>query len=251
MAMLTVIAFDADDTLWHNEQFFQWTQERFQSLLAPYAEPANLPVRLLEAEKRNLALYGYGVKGFTLSMIETAIEVTSGAVPASVIAAILDAGREMLSHPVDCLPHVRETLATLSASHRLLLITKGDLFDQERKVAQSGLGDFFSAVEIVSEKNAPTYQRLFDRHGIQAASAMMVGNSLKSDILPALATGAWGVHAPHRLTWALEAADPPVGHPRFRVIEHMGVLPALLPTLEQTPSDPASITPDTPSRSGS
>src|SRR5690606_33535694 len=132
--------------------------------------------------KRNLGHYGFGIKGFTLSMIETAVEVTEGCVPAGVIGEILAAGREMLRHPVETLPHVHDTLEQLSGDFRLVLITKGDLFDQERKLAQSGLGDFFAAVEIVSDKTKETYARVFERHGDGAARAMMVGNSLKSDV---------------------------------------------------------------------
>src|SRR5690606_28273105 len=145
--------FDADDTLWQNEQFYRMTEERFTALLADHAEPSQLTERLLEAERRNLQLYGFGIKGFTLSMIETALDITGGRVPSSVIGDILAAGREMLRHPVETLPHVRETLEELAGSYRLIMITKGDLFDQERKLAQSGLGELFDAVEIVSDKN--------------------------------------------------------------------------------------------------
>src|SRR5690349_5057406 len=142
---LTTIGFDADDTLWQNEHFYRMTEKRFTALLAEHAAADHLSARLLEAEKRNLQHYGFGIKGFTLSMIETAIEVTEGRVPASVIKEILEAGREMLSHPVETLPHVRETLEQVADAYQLILITKGDLFDQERKLAQSGLGDLFDA----------------------------------------------------------------------------------------------------------
>ncbi|TCR61187.1 HAD family hydrolase [Bosea sp. BK604] len=212
---LTTIGFDADDTLWQNEQFFRLTEERFVALLGSHGEAAEISGKLLEAERRNLAFYGFGIKGFTLSMIETAIEVTKGDVPAGVIAEILAAGREMLAHPVETLPHAAETLQALSGEYRLVLITKGDLFDQERKLAQSGLGDIFDGVEIVSDKSAATYERVFARHGDGAQKAMMVGNSLKSDILPALAAGSWAVHVPHALTWALEHAEEPEGQGRY------------------------------------
>lgn len=221
---LTTIGFDADDTLWQNEQFFRLTEDRFVALLGSHGEAAEISGKLLEAERRNLAFYGFGIKGFTLSMIETAIEVTKGDVPAAVIAEILAAGREMLAHPVETLPHVTETLEALAGDYRLVLITKGDLFDQERKLAQSGLGDFFDAVEIVSDKSAATYQRIFARHGDGPARAMMVGNSLKSDILPALATGAWAVHIPHELTWVLEHADEPEGEERYRKLPDLSGL---------------------------
>jgi putative hydrolase of the HAD superfamily len=228
MAAVTTIGFDADDTLWQNERFFRLTEERFQALLADHAPPGDLVSRLLEAEKRNLAHYGFGIKGFTLSMIETAVEVTGGKVPAAVIGQILEAGREMLSHPVETLPHAADTLARLAGHYRIVLITKGDLFDQERKLAQSGLGDMFDAVEIVSDKSAATYERIFARHGDGADTAMMIGNSLKSDVVPAIRAGSWGVFVPHPLTWVFEHVEPPLGEPRFRELVHLGELPELL-----------------------
>ena len=229
---LSTIGFDADDTLWQNEQFFRLTEERFTQLLADHAEADHLRERLLEAEKRNLGHYGFGIKGFVLSMIETAVEVTEARVPADVIGEILAAGREMLRHPVETLPHAREVLEELAGRFRLILITKGDLFDQERKLAQSGLGDFFDGVEIVSDKNAATYERIFTRHGDGAARAMMVGNSLKSDVAPAIEAGGWGVYVPHELTWVLERIDAPEHHPRYRKIDHLGELRTLIERLE-------------------
>ncbi len=225
---LTTIGFDADDTLWQNEQYYRLTEARFTALLADHAAPDHLSERLLEAEKRNLRHYGFGIKGFTLSMIETAIEVTEGRVPASAIAAILEAGRELLRHPIEVLPHARDTLEGLAGRYRIVLITKGDLFDQERKLAQSGLGELFDAVEIVSDKTAATYEQAFGRHGDGPARSMMVGNSLKSDVLPALAAGAWAVHVPHELTWAVEQAPPPAEAARFRQLAHLGELPDLI-----------------------
>jgi putative hydrolase of the HAD superfamily len=227
-AHLTTIGFDADDTLWQNEQFFRMTEKRFAALLAEHAGEKHISARLLEAERRNLAVYGFGIKGFTLSMIETAIEITDGRVPASVIAEILAAGREMLDHPIETLPDARETLEKLAGSYRLVLITKGDLFDQERKLAGSGLGDLFDAVEIVSDKSAATYARIFSRHGDSAEKSMMVGNSLKSDVAPAIEAGSWGVHVPHELTWVLEHVEPPVTAPRFRQISNLAELPGLI-----------------------
>ena len=228
---LTTIGFDADDTLWQNEQFFRMSEARFAELLADHAEPAHLQERLLEAEKKNLGHYGFGIKGFTLSMIETAIEVTEGRVPAPTIGAILDVGREMLRHPVETLPHVRETLERLAGDYRLVMITKGDLFDQERKLAQSGLGELFDAIEIVSDKNSDTYRRVFARHGDGPEASMMIGNSLKSDVVPALEAGSWGVYVPHDLTWVLEHVEPPEGHPRYRKIDNLAELGPLLPAL--------------------
>ena len=231
MAGLTTIGFDADDTLWHNETFFRLTQARFADLLADHAGRDHLAERLLAAERRNIAHYGYGIKGFTLSMIETAIEVTQGRVPASVIAEIVTAGREMLAHPIDLLPCARDAVTALAGGYRLVLITKGDLMDQERKLAQSGLGDLFDGVEIVSEKTTDTYLRAFARHGSGAAQALMVGNSMKSDVLPALAAGSWGVHVPHGVPWALEHADAPEGHARYHALPDLGALPGLVATL--------------------
>jgi putative hydrolase of the HAD superfamily len=228
---LSTIGFDADDTLWHNEQIFRLTEERFIALLADHAEVDDLPARLLEFERRNLQFYGFGIKGFTLSMIETAIDVTGGHVPASVIGEVLAAGRDMLDHPVETLPHVRETLEQLAGSYRMVMITKGDLFDQERKLAQSGLGELFDAIEIVSDKTTATYERIFSQYGEGPGRSMMVGNSLKSDIVPAIEAGSWGVYVPHELTWALEHHDVPAHAPRFKQVDHLGQLPGLLKDL--------------------
>ena len=232
--MITTIGFDADDTLWHNETFFRMTQDRFLALLGD-ADPVHLTERLEAAERRNLGHYGYGIKGFMLSMIETAIEVTEGRVHASVIADIMAAGREILRHPVDLLPHARDAVTALAADHRIVLITKGDLLDQERKLAQSGLGDLFHGVEIVSHKTPQVYSAAFARHGAGADRAMMVGNSLKSDVLPALEAGAWGVYVPHALTWALEHAEPPQDVARYRQITDLGELPDLIESLKSLP----------------
>lgn len=225
---LTAIGFDADDTLWQNEQFYRLTEQRFIDLLAEHADREEIASRLNEAERRNLKLYGFGIKGFTLSMVETAIELTNGRIPAAAISEILAAGRDLLVHPVETLPHVRETLEQLSGNFRLILITKGDLFDQERKLAASGLGDLFNAVEIVSDKSASTYDRVFKRHADGPAQSMMVGNSLKSDIVPAIEAGSWGVYVPHDLTWSFEHVEPPTGAPRFREVPHLGELLPLI-----------------------
>jgi putative hydrolase of the HAD superfamily len=223
---ITTVGLDADDTLWHNETIFRLTQDRFVALLAEHADRATLEARMAETEKRNLRLYGYGVKGFTLSMIETAMELTGGEAPASVVREILAAGREMLAHPVETLPGVDEALAVLSESYRLVLITKGDLLDQERKLAASGLGDLFAAIEIVSEKDRQTYDRVFARHGTGAHEAVMAGNSMRSDILPALDAGAWGAHIPYFITWAHEVAEAPGDHQRFGALSNISELPA-------------------------
>lgn len=225
---ITAIGFDADDTLWQNETFFRMTEQRFTELLADHGEHQVISAKLLEAERRNLKFYGYGVKGFTLSMIETALELTEGQINPSVIAEILSFGRQMLQNPVETLPHVHETLQALAGKYRILLITKGDLFDQERKLAQSGLGEYFDAVEIVSEKTPQTYGRIFARHTDGPEYSLMVGNSLKSDVVPVITAGGWGVHVPHELTWILEHEEAPVDNPRFRQIADLsGLLPLL------------------------
>jgi len=226
--VLTAIGFDADDTLWRHEHYYRQTEDRLLGLLADHGAPQDISLKLLETERRNLPLYGFGVKGFTLSMIETAIETTQGRVAAEMIAQILAAGRELLRHPIEVLPHARETLARLVGDFRLILITKGDLFDQERKLEESGLADFFDAVEIVSDKNVSTYARAFARHADGPERAMMVGNSLKSDVIPAIEAGGWGVHVPYELTWAVEHAEPPLSAPRFRRLAHLGELLELL-----------------------
>ena len=195
------------------------------------ADRAEVAARLAQVEGRNLALYGYGVKGFTLSMIETAMELTNGQASAGIIRDILAAGREMLSQPVEPLPGVDQALAELSERYRLVLITKGDLLHQEQKLAASGLGDLFAAVEIVSEKDADTYRRVFERHGTGAAEAAMCGNSLKSDILPALEAGAWAAYLPYSVTWAHEMADAPTDHPRFAELGSISQLPGWLTKL--------------------
>lgn len=225
---VALLGFDADDTLWHNESVFRITEDRFAELLADHADPDAIAARLLETERRNLRRYGYGIKGFTLSMIETAMEVTDGDCPAHVVRAILGFGHEMLEHPVECLVGVEEVLRELAPDHRMVLITKGDLFDQERKLAQSGLGELFDAVEIVSEKTADTYAVLFARHGAGAETALMTGNSLRSDVLPALEAGAWAAYVPYEITWAHEAAEAPEGHPRFAALETLKELPPLI-----------------------
>jgi putative hydrolase of the HAD superfamily len=193
------IAFDADDTLWHNERGFKLTQNRFSELLAAFTSGDDLQDR------------------------------TDGAVPTAVIAELLSMGRDMLSDPVELLPGVRGAIEQLRQTAEIVLITKGDLLDQERKLAQSGLGDLFDTVEIVSDKSVDVYTRIFARH--DTAHQMMVGNSVRSDVIPAIEAGAWGVHVPHELTWGYEHADAPISHRRFREIATLGELPELVATL--------------------
>ncbi len=216
------IAFDADDTLWHNETYFRSTEAAFRQLLRPYHEDAWIDARLFATEMRNLARYGYGIKAFTLSMIETAIELTEARISAGEIQQILQLGQDMLARPVELLPHVEEVLRALQGRTRLLLITKGDLLDQESKLARSGLGDCFDAIEVVSEKDVPTYQALLKRHRIDPARFLMIGNSVKSDILPILALGARAVHIPCEDTWVFERVEGEL--PPFPVLPHLGAL---------------------------
>ncbi len=222
---ITTVGLDADDTLWHNETIFRLTQARFLDLVRDHADEPTTQARLAEVERRNLRLYGYGIKGFTLSMLETAMELCDGEAPAHIVREILAAGREMIAHPVETLPGVDEALADLAERYRLILITKGDLLDQERKLAASGLGDLFAAVEIVSEKDRGTYDRVFARHGTGPDEAVMAGNSMKSDVLPALEAGAWAVHIPYAVTWAHELADAPEGDERYGALETISALP--------------------------
>jgi putative hydrolase of the HAD superfamily len=203
--MIDTIAFDADDTLWHNETLFTLTQTRFAELLAPYHDRQGIGQKLFETEVRNLGHFGYGVKGFTLSMIETAIELTEGRIDGATIGMLIGLAKEMLSAPVELLPGVAETVDTLAdQGYRLMVITKGDLFDQESKVARSGLAERFQHVEVVSEKDPATYRRICQRHDLTPERLLMVGNSLKSDILPVLTIGGFAAHVPYHTTWAHE-----------------------------------------------
>lgn len=229
--MITTIAFDGDDTLWHNERAFAVTQEKFRSVLAHYAPQGDIYGRLYETEVRNLRLFGYGVKGFTLSMIETAIELTEGRIDARDIRTLLSLDKEMLEHPVELLPDVPATIERLKDRYRLMVITKGDLFDQESKLARSGLAEHFWRIEIVSEKDQACYRAILDRHGIAAQNFLLVGNSVRSDILPVLAIGARAVHVPHPLVWQHEVATPDEGTD-FPVLGSVGELERLLAELE-------------------
>jgi len=223
------IGFDADDTLWDNEGIFERTHEQYRALLARYHDAETVDQTLFATEMRNLELFGYGVKGFTLSAIETAIELTGGQISAHEIRQLLELGRDMLAHPVVLLDGVTEILPRLAAQHRLVLITKGDLRDQERKVRKSGLAGHFQHIEIVSEKDAGAYQRLFLRQSISPERFLMVGNSLKSDIVPVLELGGAGVHIPFHITWAAEHAAQPVGYPgRLFTLQSVRDLPAVI-----------------------
>ena len=227
---IDTIGLDADDTLWHNEIHFQSSQARLAEIVAPWADRTTLGARLLEIEHRNLSIYGYGIKGFTLSMIEAAIALSDGTLPASRVHEIIDIGRTMLVHPIEPLPGVVEALGRLKGRYRLVVITKGDLLDQEAKIARSGLGDWFDDVHIVSEKTPETYARVFGAASAEGR-AVMVGNSLKSDVLPAIAAGAWGVHIPYHVLWAMEHTEAPPDLPRLARLERLADLPDWLDRL--------------------
>ena len=227
--MRPTLAFDADDTLWHNETHYAETQEAFRALLRPFHDDVWIDARLHDTEMRNLRRYGYGIKGFTLSMIETALELTEHRLDGAGVRQVLALGQAMLDKPVEPLPGVAEVLAEVSGTYDLMLVTKGDLFDQETKLAKSGLGGHFSKVEILSEKDEAAYAALLKRHGIRASAFTMVGNSVKSDILPVLALGGRAVHIPYHLTWAHEVVASPVGSP-FPVLDSIQELPAWLAT---------------------
>lgn len=204
--MLELIGFDGDDTLWHSEGYYQAAGTEFQSILARYVDVTDSQVQtgMLATERRNLRLFGYGAKGMTLSMVETAIALTEARIDARDIHRIVELGKKVLEHPVELLPGIREAVEAVAARHAIVLITKGDLFHQEKKVAESGLSDLFHRIEIVSEKNEGTYRRVLGEFGLSPARFAMVGNSLRSDIEPVLALGGWGVHMPYHVTWAHE-----------------------------------------------
>jgi len=227
-----LIAFDADDTLWHSETLYTVTQDKFVHLLSAYRESDGIEAALYETELRNLCYYGYGIKSFTLSMIETAIQLTDGQIRGSDIREIINLAREMLRAPVKLLEGVGEVVLTLSESHPLMIITKGDLFDQESKLARSGLADYFTHVEVVTAKTGATYQALLNKYHITAGRFLMVGNSLKSDILPVLAVGGRAVYIPYHTTWVHEVVAQPAENPGgYFELEHIRLLPPLVKSL--------------------
>jgi len=227
--MIRLVGFDGDDTLWHSEGYFQHAGAEFERIVGRYVDvgDAQVRTRLHAVERRNLALFGYGAKGMTLSMIEAAIELTGAAVSTSDIHRIVGLGRAILDHPVELLPRIRAAVEEVAKSHRVVLVTKGDLFHQERKVAQSGMADLFHRIEIVSEKNAQTYARVLTEFGLDAAAFAMVGNSLRSDIEPVVQLGGWGIHMPYHVTWEHEMQHGvESGHPHVQTIDAPDEIPA-------------------------
>ncbi len=234
MPLFDVIAFDADDTLWHNERLYDQTQAGLGSLLAGYGiRASDLAGHLYLTESHNIALFGYGIKSFTLSMIEAAVDLTAGKISSREVLAIIDLARAQLNAPVELLEHVLEAVPQLAARYHLIVITKGDLQDQETKIARSGLAEFFRDIEVVSDKTPQSYATLFKNHAFSPQRLLMVGDSLRSDILPVLQLGAHAVYIPYATTWQHEAAQPPApATPRFYQLEHLGQLPDLLERLE-------------------
>ena len=216
---LKVIAFDADDTLWVNEPYFRATEEQFYKMLGEFSSQRGLERELLKTEIENLGLYGYGIKGFVLSMIETALKVTENRIGARSIARIIALGKEMMSQPIELLDGVEEVLGALKEKYRLVVATKGDLLDQERKLRKSGIAHHFHHVEIMSEKDDANYLKLIRHLDIQPDELMMIGNSLKSDIIPVLNVGGHGVHVPYHITWAHEQIEHTIDDEKFRSVE--------------------------------
>jgi putative hydrolase of the HAD superfamily len=227
--MLDLIAFDADDTLWHTEHLYSDAQARFQQLLAPYGISEPIEHQLFAVESANLGVFGFGIKSFALSMIETAIQLTGGQISGADVQRVIDLAKDMLSARVELLDYVEETVARLAQDYPLMIITKGDLLDQESKIERSGLGQHFKFVEIVSDKNPASYAALLARHQLRPAGFLMIGNSLRSDVLPVLALGARAVHIPYRLTWAHERVSPEeLAGANYAELEHLGQLPELI-----------------------
>jgi putative hydrolase of the HAD superfamily len=237
--LFDLIAFDADDTLWHNESLYSKAQAEFGALLAPYAAEETIQQRLYETEMRNLEHYGYGIKGFTLSMIESAVALTEGKIQGSEVLQIIDFAKEMLTAEVQLFEHVEETLHELAQSQRLIVITKGDLRDQKSKLSRSGIAHHFQHVEVVSDKTQETYKALLKKHSVEPRKFLMVGNSLRSDILPVLALGGHGAYIPYHITWVHETVEnQPDGHDGFYQLEHLGQLPALLDHISRSQALP-------------
>ncbi|HRG15662.1 MAG TPA: HAD family hydrolase [Pseudomonadota bacterium] len=232
--MITHVAFDADDTLWHSEGHYRDAQAAYEQLLGAYIDvaDANVHARLLEVERRNIKRFGYGAKGMTLSMVEAAIAMTEARIGATDIQRIVDLGVAVLEHPVELLPGIVDAVAEVAKDFTLLLITKGDLFHQEAKIAKSGLGDWFHRIEIVSEKDVPTYRRVLDEVGIRPQQFLMIGNSPGSDIAPVLQLGASAVYVPYHLLWAMEQGHGfDAASPRLRQVSRAAEIPAAVRAL--------------------
>lgn len=232
--MIKWIAFDADDTLWENEKIYTRVQKELGEIMQPYLNGTAVESVLYEVEKENIPLYGYGIKSFGLSALEMAIKQSAGKIPVSKIQQILDLIRSMAETPTMVLPGVKETLQTLQTQYPLFIITKGDLLDQERKLRSAGLGDYFEFMEVVSEKTSKTYAKLFERLNINPTELLMIGNSLKSDVLPPVELGAVGVYLEYEYTWEHEKVDLNKGLPQYYTLKTIAELPALIDTINHT-----------------
>jgi putative hydrolase of the HAD superfamily len=230
---IALVGFDADDTLWRSQDYFDDAQAQFERIIAQYVDLADVGKRLYQYEARNIAFYGYGVKGMALSMVEAAVDITHARISADDIKRIVKLAKDLLRHPVEVLDGVREAVEAVAATHPVVLITKGDLFHQEAKVRESGLADLFRRIEIVSEKDTATYARLLEEFGIPASRFLMVGNSLPSDIQPVLELGGWGVHVPYHLTWMHETTEQLTqGRGRMRELASIKTLPEVMQELD-------------------
>ncbi|NCT70966.1 MAG: HAD family hydrolase [Xanthomonadaceae bacterium] len=239
MARIRWVGFDGDDTLWKSEDYYRQAEADFEQIVGAYVDLADARTHqhLLEVERRNLKIFGYGVKGMTLSMLETAIQVTGERISARDLHRVIEIGRATLQHPVDLLPGIRDAVERIAADHEIVLITKGDLFHQEAKIAQSGLADLFHRIEVVSEKDEATYARVLRELDVAPPEFAMVGNSLRSDIEPVLALGGWGIHMPYHVTWALETEHGvDADAPRLRVVENAGQVADALAAIEAMPA---------------
>ena len=232
--MVDLIAFDADDTLWHTEHLYSDAEKRFGELLAPYGVTDQIEHKLFATESANLRYFGFGIKSFTLSMIETAIALTAGEISGHDVQRVIDLAKGMLSAEVELLEHVVETVGRLAREFPLMIITKGDLLDQESKIERSGLGQHFKYIEIISDKTPASYAALLARHNLRPQGFLMVGNSLRSDVLPVLAVGGQAVHIPYQLTWAHERVSPAeLQGAHYTELEHLGQLPELVRRLRE------------------
>ena len=228
-----MVGFDADDTLWRSQDYFDDAQAQYEHILARYVDLADVGQRLYAYEERNIAFFGYGAKGMALSMVEAAVDITGARIDAHEIGRIVGLAKALLRHPVEVLAGVRDAVAAVAADYPVVLITKGDLFHQEAKVRDSGLADLFRRIEVVSEKDPPTYARLLEEFGVPAQRFLMVGNSLRSDIVPVLDLGGWGVHVPYHRTWQHEAnAKLNGGGERLRTLASLAGLPQALRELD-------------------
>ncbi|MBN1120819.1 MAG: HAD family hydrolase [Anaerolineae bacterium] len=228
--MIDIIAFDADDTLWFSETLYIDAHKKAAKILSKYQPLDVIEAAINETEHRNLPLFGYGVKGYILSFIEVAIELSGGKIKAQEIQAIIDMGRAMLEEPIRLFDHVEEVVTELSVNYPLMLITKGDLLDQQSKLERSGLADMFTYVEVVSSKTADTYAGILQKYGIRPKRFLMVGNAMKSDVLPVIEVGGQVVYIPYEYTWHHEQTDDDGGG-QYYEIEHIGLLPELVERL--------------------